>query len=73
MLSFAPPPLVSLIEMPFCDVTVWSKNFDHPEKNSKKNQKNLKFCGIKDTQVRKVRAKLHAVRTFQELVSEKKQ
>ena len=50
-----------------------SKGFDRPEKNSKKILKNLKICGIKDTQVRKVRANFRAVWTFQELVSEEKQ
>ena len=42
----------------------WSKGIDHPEKNSKKVLKNLKICEIKDTQVRKVRAKFRAVCTF---------
>jgi hypothetical protein len=50
-----------------------SKGFDRPEKNSKKNLKNLKFCGIKDTQVRKVRANFCAVWTFQQLVAKEKQ
>ena len=51
----------------------WSKGIDHPEKNSKKILKNQNICGIKDTQVRKVRAMVRAVCTFQELVSEEKQ
>ena len=69
MLSFAPPPLVSLIEMPFSAVTVRPKVFDRPEKIAKKNQKNMKFGGIEDSHVRKARAHFHAVRTLRELVS----
>ena len=55
--------------MPFCAVTVRSKDFDHPEKNSKKNQKNLKFCGIEDSHVRKARANFCVGWTLRELVA----
>ena len=54
--------------MPFSAVTVRSKVFDRPEKIAKKS-KNMKFGGIEDSHVRKVRAHFHAVRTLRELVS----
>ena len=40
--------------------------------SSNKIQKNLKFCGIEGTQVRKVRANFRAIWTFQELMAKEK-